>query len=179
MAALPTINEAIQYADVAIGLCANDNAAGSLWGKRLTAPSSPVTQAIVCDALRWARDGGAVAATQLRQMANYLLWLINPYGLTAKQLISGGGGGTVIPPPSVVIFPFIITSANFESDGVSYNNPNIVGVSLSIFIDEYNQQWLTAPTSFIYTSTGIKIIAVGFDANSFSYTIMIQKIGTG
>lgn len=179
MAAQPSISETIEYADVAIGLCANDNALGTLFGKRLTAPSSPVTQAIVCDALRWARDGGVVAAGQLRQMANYLLWLINPYGLTAKQLISGGGGGTVIPPPSVTIFPFIITSANFEVDGVSYNNPNIVGVSLSIFIDEYNQQWLTAPGSFVYTATGIKVVAVGFDASLNSYTIMIQKIGTG
>lgn len=57
MAALPTILETIDYADLAIGLCANDNARGALYGKRLTAPSSPVTQAIVTDALRWLYAG--------------------------------------------------------------------------------------------------------------------------
>lgn len=100
MAALPTIALTIDYADLSIGLCANNNAKGSLFGRRIASPSSPVTMAIVTDALRWANDGGAVSATDLRAMANYLWWLINPYGLTAKYLISGGGGGTVVPSSS-------------------------------------------------------------------------------
>ncbi len=37
MAAQPTVAETIDYADLAIGYCANDNAKGALFGKRKTA----------------------------------------------------------------------------------------------------------------------------------------------
>jgi len=98
MAALPTIPTTIEYAKLATALCGNDNAEGALWGKRLTAPSSPITQSIVTDALEWGYDGGAVSATTLRAMANYLVWLTSPYFLTAKSIITGGsGGGSVVP----------------------------------------------------------------------------------
>jgi len=98
MAALPTIAQTIDYADLAIGLCVNYNAKGVLFGKRLSAPASPVTQTIVNDALRWAYEGGAVDADTLREMANYVVWLTSPFFLTAKNTISGGsGGGTVVP----------------------------------------------------------------------------------
>lgn len=98
MAALPDIQSTIDYAKLATALCGNDNAVGALYGKRLTAPSSPITQSIVTDALQWGLDGGAVPVTTLREMANYLVWLTNPYFMTAKRIISGGsGGGSVIP----------------------------------------------------------------------------------
>jgi len=115
MAAQPTVAETIDYADLAIGLCANDNAKGSLWGKRKTSPSSPVTQAIVTDALRWSYEGGATTAVELRQMANYLLWLINPYGLTAEYLIDNtSGGGAVVPATSTRPTPldFIVSASS-------------------------------------------------------------------
>lgn len=122
MAAQPTIPLMTDYADLAIGLCANDNAKGSLWGKRLTAPSSPITQSIVNDALRWAYQGGAVSETELRQIANYLWWLINPYGLTAEYIISNtSGGGSVVPTPSTRPLPldFIVSTTSPIPTGAS------------------------------------------------------------
>lgn len=148
MAAQPTISETIDYADLSIGLCANDNASGALWGKRKTAPSSPITQAIVTDALRWAYNGGAVAAADLRQMANYLLWLINPYGITAQYIINNtSGGGSVVPPSSTRPLPldFVVSvssviptggsglsipayagwNLNFDRGGIAQNTTNV------------------------------------------------------
>lgn len=183
MAALNTIQQTIDYAKLATGYCANDNSKGALFGKRLTAPSSPVTQAIVTDALQWALDGGAVAATTLREMANYLWWLISPYGLTAKATITGGsGGGTVVPGTliSTSIFPLYIfggtSGSSFESDGISYNNPNIVGVQLAIFPDQYSQQFLLAGSdTFSYTATGIVINIAGFNANVQTWVIRVEQ----
>lgn len=120
MAAQPTPAETIEYADLAIGLCANDNAKGALFGKRKTAPSSPVTQAIVTDALRWSLAGGATTAVELRQMANYLLWLINPYGITAQYLIdNSSGGGTVVPGTATRPDPldFIVSASSVLPTG--------------------------------------------------------------
>lgn len=122
MAAQPTIAQTIDYADLSIGLCANDNAKGDFFGKRLTAPSSPITQAIVTDALRWSYLGGATTAVEQRQMANYLLWLINPYGITAQYIISNtSGGGSVIPSTSTRPVPldFIVSSSSPIPTGAS------------------------------------------------------------
>lgn len=122
MATLPTIQETIDYASLAIGYCANDNASGNLWGKRLTAPSSPVTQSIVKDALQWALDGGAYSDESLREMANYLWWLISPYGIRAQYVISNtSGGGSVVPTPSTRPLPldFIVSTTSPIPTGAS------------------------------------------------------------
>jgi len=98
MSSLPTIPNTIDYAKLATGLCAIDNSKGALFGKRLTAPSSPLTQSIVTSALEWAYDGGAVSSDDLRQIANYLIWLTSPYFQTAQYIISTtSGGGAVVP----------------------------------------------------------------------------------
>ena len=108
--------------------------------------------------------------------AQYLWELMGRYGVAA-QGITGGGGSVPSPTPTNQnIYPFSITSADFESDGVSYNNPNIVGDNLMIFINEFSQQWLLAGQGyFVYTSTGIQITISGFDANTAEYTIIIQQ----
>lgn len=147
MAALPTIAQTIDYADLAIGLCANNNAKGQLFGRRIASPSSPVTQAIVTDALRWAYDGGAVSSTDLREMANYLIWLTQSYFLTAKNLIAGGGGGSVVPSGAarpepldfivsgsspvptgasgLTIAAYIGWNLNFDRGGIAQNTTNV------------------------------------------------------
>ena len=129
MAALPTIAQTIEYADVAIGLCANNNAKGALFGRRVASPSSPVTQAIVTDALRWAYEGGAVDADTLREMANYLTWLTQSYFLTAKYLVSGGGGGTVVPSAGVRPQPL-----DFQVSGTSIIPTGGSGLTINSFI---------------------------------------------
>jgi len=121
------------------------------------------------------------ADTTLTTTSNYLLALCGKYYLKANNNIGGSGGSVspVNPGSSGGIYPFIITSADFQQDGVSYNNPKIIGDNLTIFVNEYSQQWLTASANtFSYTLTGIVINIPSFDANTQSWTIMIQKLNS-
>ena len=80
-------------------------------------------------------------------------------------------------PNKPSIYPFVITSADFEADGVSYNNPNIVGDNLELFPNQLNQQfWYAGQGLFVYTSTGIRITYAGFDANTQDWTIRIDQV---
>ena len=73
-------------------------------GQAFNYPSSPLTQSIVTSALEWGYYGGAVSSTELRQIANYLIWLTSPYFQTAQYIISNtSGGGSVVPPSSTTI----------------------------------------------------------------------------
>jgi hypothetical protein len=174
-----TVPQIISIAKVSQYLAANDVAKGALFGARKI-PLSPVILYMERKAVEWMYDLDPTDDT-LRLTANYLYSLCRGYNLQAQNIINNGGGGSVSPvTPVEDIFPFIITSPDFESDGISYNNPDIVGVNLSIFINEVSQQWLTASsTTFSYTVTGIQILVPGFDANAADYTIMIQKLGSG
>ncbi len=174
-----TVPQIIAIAKVSEYLSLLDVSKGSLFGKRV-APETPNVLYMERKAVEWLYDLDPTDSS-LVGTANYLYSLCRGYGLKAQNIINNGGGGSISPiTPVNGIFPFIITSADFESDGISYNNSRIVGVNLSIFIDEVSQQWLTASsTTFAYTATGIQILVPGFDANNYSYTIMIQKLGTG
>lgn len=119
--------------------------------------------------------------TNLQIAADYLYDLCGRWKTTAQAIVDGGGGGGAITPvsPTSNIFPLYITSADFTT-ATTYNNPNIVGINLTIFINEYAQQWLVAGTDiFVYTATGIDITIPGFDANQYLYTILIEKLGSG
>lgn len=115
--------------------------------------------------------------------AQYLWELMGRWGVAA-QGITGGGGSIPSPTPSNQgIYPFVITSADFEDDGVSYDNPNIVGDNIMLFINEFSQQWLVAGAGYFnFTATGFQIITtVGsplefFNANTQSYTIIIEQV---
>lgn len=73
-------------------------------------------------------------------------------------------------------FTFIVTSADFEADGVTLIDDRIPGNSVVLFANNFTSNFLVAPTDFIYVSGGIEIVADGFDANSFNYTIVVSKI---
>lgn len=91
----------------------------------------------------------------------------------ANSVTTGGGGTTPIPS----IYPFIITSADFNSDGVSYTRPAIAADTLELFVNEYSQQFLVeGPNTFSITSTGIIMNIPGFDANTQDWTIRIDKL---
>lgn len=164
MAAQPTIAETLDYADLSIGLCANDNSKGALFGKRKTAPSSPVTQAIVTDALRWAYDGGAVAAADLRQMANYLFWLINPYQLTAQNLINGGGGGSVVPSGAARPLPldFTVSASSVIPTGSS-------GLSIPAYAG-WNLNFARGGIAQNTTNVGDGSSYYGWDRDTYTFT---------
>jgi hypothetical protein len=77
------------------------------------------------------------------------------------------------------IYPFFITSADFEPDGVTYIDSRIVNDNLTIFVNESNQNWLQpGPNTFTITSQGIVLNIPDFDANTQDWTIMIQKLNS-
>lgn len=112
--------------------------------------------------------------------SNYLYSLCGKYAPYAQNLIASGGQvAPITPSGSTDIYPFVITSSDFEPDGISYVNPLIIGDTLIIFVNEYSQQWLlSGVNTFSYTSTGIVINIRDFDANTQEWTIVIQKISS-
>lgn len=177
--AIATIQEVIDRGNVSIYLSGNDNAKGSLFSPRLAAPSSPVSIAIVTSALTWGFEGGAQTDQNVRAMANYLVWLCGMYGQQAQAILSGGGGGSVTPinPGNPSVLPLYLTSADF-ADATNYNNQDIVGKNVSLFVNELIQQWLFAPNDFVYTATGINVIFDGFDALTEDYEMILMQINT-
>lgn len=135
----------------------------------------------------FARGGQTQYTTQQPGDAFYYSWN-RVTGLFQLLPLSGGeaqagesfrimpdtGGYTTSFAPATQ-YPIVINSANFEPDGVTYNDSRIVGDQLMIFITGYNGEYQFAPTSFIYTATGIEIVISGFDAANFG-NIIIQKI---
>jgi len=175
---VPSVTRILQIAPMACVLSSQDVAKGNLFGGKVD-PSNPLKIYNVYKVLKTVYDKDPnYAGLQVR--TDYLYELLKKYALRAAAIVDGGGGGSVAPPTpgSSTIYPFIITSTDFTTSN-TYDNPDIVGDNLSIFINEYSQQWLTAPDSFVYTPTGIEIVIPGFDSNLYNYTIMIQKIGTG
>jgi hypothetical protein len=85
------------------------------------------------------------------------------------------GGATSLTIVDDTVFPLVITAADFEIDGVTYNNAAIVGSQYMLFVSGFNQEWQFAGVFFDYTVTGFVIIQAGFDANNFG-NIIIQKI---
>ena len=120
MADLLTIPVTISVGDVSIYLASNDNSVGNLFGKRLAAPTSPITIAIVTDALTWAYASNPTEEN-LRLVANYLTWLCGKYGQQAQYVISGAGGGTVSPvtPSNPSPIQFITSSTSYITTGSS------------------------------------------------------------
>lgn len=99
-------------------------------------------------------------------VADYLYWMCGVFALEAQQILNiQQGGGQVSSATNQAVYPFIITASDFEPDGVSYNNPNIVGDRLMIYVNHYNQTWYSdTDGAFVYTGTGIKITLPGFNA---------------
>lgn len=82
----------------------------------------------------------------------------------------GVGSGT-----SATQYPIVVNGANFEAGGLILNDTRIVGDLVMLFVSGYNSEWQFSGTFFNYTSTGITIIASGFNANNYG-NIIIQKI---
>jgi hypothetical protein len=97
--AIATIPQAIERGGISTYLVGNANSKDSLFGGgKIAAPGSMVSIAMITDALRWGYDdnGGAQTDEDLREVANYLVWLCGMYGQQAQAISEGSGGGTVI-----------------------------------------------------------------------------------
>lgn len=122
---------------------------------------------------------GIVESKPARLVANYLVWLCGMYGQQAQAILNGGGGGSVTPinPGNTTVLPLYLKSNDF-TDETHYDNPNIVGVNVSLFVNELTQQWLFAPDDFEYTSTGINVLYPGFSALTDDYNMIMIQINT-
>ena len=129
------------------------------------------------------RDGIWQNTTNLGLGYSYYSW--NSYSglLTISGAATAGELIRITPDTSGVsssstsnVFPFIVTSSDFESDGVTLIDSRIPGNTVTLFANNFAGNILVAPADFIYVSGGIEIIAEGFNANSFSYVIQVFKI---
>ncbi len=176
---MPTTATTIETAEISQYLVSNDIAKGSLFGQKLN-PSWDIILYMERKALEWAYNQSATYSN-IYQTTAYVYWLLYKK-LKAEYILNTGGGGSIAAVTSpddccISPFPIKITSADFEADGVSYNNPLIVGQNLTIFVNEVSQQWWYAPTGFVYTPTGIRITIPDFDANTYEYTILADRLG--
>jgi hypothetical protein len=121
--------------------------------------------------------GGNTPSVELISVSNKLYSLCGMFAFEAQVILNGSSGGGTVNPTTPHKYPIVITSADFESDGVSYNNPNIVGDNLELFPNQLNQQfWYAGQGFFVYTATGIRIIYDGFSANTQDWTIRIDQV---
>jgi hypothetical protein len=168
-----SITQTIAVGRVATYLAVSENSDGVIYNPKLVSNTPAQILAMVTDALDWGFTGAAQSDTSLRCVAEYLLWLCGGLGQTAQVVLGQDSGGTVVPSGNNNGFPYTITAADFEPDGITYNSARIAGVNISLFIDQFNSNWLYAPTYFDYTSTGI--VLVGINANDVG-VIQIQKL---
>lgn len=137
----------------------------------------------------FARNGTVQYTTPQAGSAQYYAWnnvtglfQLLPAGALGQasegesfRIMPDTGGGTASIAPTLT-FPFVVTSADFEADGITLLDSRITGNSIYLLSNNVPNPVLTAPSDFSYVAGGIEIILPGFDANSFSYTIVVNKI---
>lgn len=174
---MPTNLVILQNAPISCVLAGSDVAKGSLFGQRLDTMLHTkiyVTYKIIKKIYDLDNNYSGMTAACL-----YLWELMGKYGIMAQYYTSGGGSVAPPTPGTENIYPFKIVSSDFESDGVSYNNPRIVGDIIELFINEYSNQFIyEGADTFSYTPTGIIMNIEGFNANVNSWTIRIDKLNS-
>lgn len=173
--AIATTDEAILRGKISEYLSANDNSNGQLFGGRIASPFSALTITIVTDALDWGNYAGQNAIT-LREITNYLIWLIGAYGQEAQAILNGGGGGTVIPIPPAggVITPITISGSDFANT-TDWDYAQYAGKEFTVFSNGI-ARYLTFGSEWIYTTGGFTILMPGFDSALMDYTMVITLI---
>lgn len=84
------------------------------------------------------------------------------------------GSGSVAPVNNQQSFPIYITQDDFTS-ATFYPNANLFGYSIVIFVNELNRYFFVN-TDFTVSSTGLTILIPGFDATTYDYNIIIEKV---
>lgn len=114
--------------------------------------------------------------TDIQAVSDYCYALCWAYAAQAEYILSISGGGSVSPVTPAQSYPIYITEADFDS-ATFYPNTNIFGNSVIIFLNEINR-YLIPYTEFTVSSTGITITLAGFDATTFTYNLVIEKVYT-
>lgn len=127
---MATIPQTITNGNLSVPLAANDNSKGNLFGRRLSAPQSPVLIAMAMDALTWMYESGDYTTQELTAMANYLIWLMGKYGLQASNI--SGSGGSVTPVTPGGLTPSRI---DFEVSATSYMVTGATSKTISQFLN--------------------------------------------
>lgn len=170
MAALYTIPETIEIADLSVCLAGNNNAKGSLFGNRLANPISPVEIAMSVDALRWQYEGDPTDTT-LRGFANYVIWECGRYAQEAQYIIAGGtgGGGSVLPPGGVRGNYYVITA------DVTSTDPDDGTPAIGSFV--YTNSLMVGATQLAYIIVNSQIETIASGAFTFNQeTGTIQRV---
>jgi hypothetical protein len=132
----------------------------------------------------FARGGIMQNTTSLGDGSSYYSWnnvtgifTIFPAAATGElfriMVDAGGGSSTIVPTQS---YPFVITSADFEVDGITYLNSAITTDTLYLQANNTPNPFLYEGVDFIHVAGGIEVTLGGFDANTFNYTIVVNKL---
>jgi len=175
---MPTPALTIEIMKVSQYLASADIAKGNLYGKRVD-PRLPTMLYVERRGLQdvYAKDPNYDG---IQQVSDYCYALCAPYQFTAENIVNGGGGGMVPSPTPNQSFPIYITELDFLSS-TEYDNPVLSGNMLMIYLNEINRylsppQNINATPEFVLTPTGIEITLDGFDARSFTYNLLIEKV---
>lgn len=131
------------------------------------------------------RGGVSQNTTSLNDGSSYYAWNSVTALFTISPAATEGelfriepdniGGSSSVNVVGDTVFPFIVTSADFEADGVTLNDARLVGETYYLFVTGYNQDPQFEGSFFDYTATGLVVTASGFDAANYG-NIIIQKI---
>jgi hypothetical protein len=169
-----TTLEIINIAKVSQYLAAVDVAKGVLYGKRVTPLTAKILYAERA-ALEWMYSLDPTNDS-LIEVGDYVYSLCRGYNLQAQYIInSSSGGGGVVPIGIAQRFPIYITQDNFTT-ATFYPNTKIFGNTITIFLNQINRYLL--PAEFSVSQTGVTILLEGFDATTFDYELVIEKVYT-
>lgn len=169
---MPSVSRILELAPVSCYLAANFAAKKQLFGGSVD-PTTTTKIYNVYKILKHVYDKDP-SYDGLQQRCNYLYELCKKWALGAAAIVDGGGGGSVAPPTpgTATGYPIVVNGSDFEPDGITYVNPDIVGDNIMLFVAGFNQEWHFAPTFFTYNATGFIIVFPGFDANNYDYIII-------
>lgn len=169
---MPTNATILLNAPIACVLAGNDVAKGNLFGKRI---DPLIAQKIYCEYFKIKKIYDLDPDYAGMSVACQYLWeLMGKYGIRAQSYT--GGGGSVSPSTGTQGFPIYITQADFTT-ATFYPNTHLFGIDIIVFLNEINR-YLIPNTEFTWDATGVTITMDGFDASTYDYNLVIEKVYT-
>lgn len=158
VADVPTI------ARISSALVVNYNARQAFFSPALAAPKSPVLIRMAADAMQWAIDGDNLTDAELRGLANYVIWLCNPFAMIAQGMIGAGGSTTTLPSGALrpARIDFVVSaSSQFPTNSTGGSISSFIGYNLDFIRGGLAQsQVTTESTYFTWTrATGVLFIS--------------------